>query len=295
MSISSGPQAPDVVVAGLSEPETPVSLGAGKWLVAEMGAGRLSRIEIPTGQIVPVARTGRPNGATHDGRATIWVAECFGLGGEDLPGLKRVDPDGRVHAVVDNHEGVPLRWPNDIAVGPDGAVYFTDSGVSALDVIPDRTPVDYSRCDGRLYRYDPRDRTLSLLDEGLAFANGLAFGRSGELYITESGPGLVHRYTVGADGSLSTRQTIASVIDPDGPKPPVVGPDGLAVGRDGRLYVAVYGQGEIVVLDADGSLLGRIPTGGALPTNCAFGPDGRLYVTECEQGALIALDVGAAT
>lgn len=282
----------EAAVTGLSEPETPVSLGGSAWLVAEMGSGSVSHVELADGRITPLARTGRPNGAARDAHGAIWVAECFGLGGDDRPGLKRIDPDGTVAAVIDSYGDVPLRWPNDIALGPDGAVYFTDSGISALEIIPERKPVDYAQCDGRVYRYDQSDGTLSLLDGGLAFANGLAFGSSGELYVTESGTGLAHRYPVGADGSVGARETIASVIDQSGDRPPIVGPDGLAVSRDGRLYVAVYGQGHIAELDPDGSLLRRIPTGGALPTNCAFGPDGRLYVTECEQGALVALDVG---
>jgi gluconolactonase len=291
VSRTSGGPPLEVVVVGLSEPETPVSLGGGVWLVAEMGRGCVSRVDLSSGQITPIARTGRPNGVARDAVGTIWVAECFGLGDDDRPGLKRVDLDGCVHAVADSHDGVPLRWPNDIAIGPDEAVYFTDSGISALEIIPERKPLDYGRCDGRVYRYDQSTGELSLLDEGLAFANGLVFGQAGELYVTESGTGLVHRYAVGTDGSLGVRRTLANVIDPDGPNPSIVGPDGLAVGCDGRLYVAVYGQGDIAVLDPGGSLLGAIPTGGALPTNCAFGPDGRLYVTECEQGALVAVDV----
>jgi sugar lactone lactonase YvrE len=104
-------------------------------------------------------------------------------------------------------------------------------------------------------------------------------------------PGLVHRSSLAASGLTARKQTLAGLIDPDGPQPPIVGADGLAVTPDGHLYVAVFGQGHLAVVDPGGSILGRIPTGGALPTNCASGPDGRLYVTECEQDALIAVDV----
>lgn len=279
------------VATALDEPETPVSLGGEDWLVAEMGAGCVSRLDLAAGAVTRIARTGRPNGVAYDRDGTIWVAECFGLGGGDVPGLKRIDRDGELAAVIDRFGDVPIRWPNDIAVGPDGAVYFTDSGADAREIIPERTPVDYARCDGRVYRYDPRLGALSLLDEGLAFANGLAFGPDGELYITESGPGLVHRYELDDDGTAASKRTLAAVIDPGGPHPPIVGTDGLAVAPAGHLYVAIFGQGHVAVLDPNGSIVGRIPTGGALPTNCAFGPDGRLYVTECEQGVLLAVPV----
>jgi gluconolactonase len=280
-----------IVASGLQEPETPVSLGGAEWLVAEMGAGCVSRLDLAAGTVSRIARTGRPNGVAVDRDGSIWVAESFGLGDDDVPGLKRIDPAGRLTAVTDRYGGVPIRWPNDIAVGPDGAVYFTDTGVDAREIIPERKPVDYDQCDGRVYRYDPHTSTLTLLDQGMAFANGLAFGPRGELYITESGPGLVHRYELADSGTTASKQTLAAVIDPDGPHPPIVGTDGIAAGPDGRLYVAIFGQGQLAVLDPDGSIVGRIPTGGAFPTNCAFGPDGRLYVTECEQGLLLAFKV----
>jgi sugar lactone lactonase YvrE len=101
----------------------------------------------------------------------------------------------------------------------------------------------------------------------------------------------VHRYRLGEDGSVSSKHTSSPILDPDGPRQGIVGTDGLAVGPDGRLFVAAYGQGHIAVLDQEGSVVERVRTGGALPTNCAFGPDDRLYVTECELGVLEVIDV----
>ena len=56
------------------------------------------------------------------------------------------------------------------------------------------------------------------------------------------------------------------------------GPDGMCVDAKGRLYVAIYGKG-ILILSAEGERLGFIETG-PQTTNCCLGEDGRtLYVT----------------
>ena len=71
------------------------------------------------------------------------------------------------------------------------------------------------------------------------------------------------------------------------------GPDGMAFGVDGKLYVAVYGQGDVTVLGQDGHVSERIRTEGIMPTNVAFGPPGqrKIYVTEYELGQIEVFDV----
>ena len=66
----------------------------------------------------------------------------------------------------------------------------------------------------------------------------------------------------------------------------------MAFGVDGRLYCAVYGQGNVTVLRADGSIAERLALAGRCPTNCAFALSGRtLLVTEVDAGRVEALAV----
>jgi gluconolactonase len=67
----------------------------------------------------------------------------------------------------------------------------------------------------------------------------------------------------------------------------------MAFGTDGKLYVAVFGQRDVTVLDRDGSVAARLPTAGKLPTNVAFALPGRkrIHVTEYELGQLEIFDV----
>jgi gluconolactonase len=67
----------------------------------------------------------------------------------------------------------------------------------------------------------------------------------------------------------------------------------MAFSTDGRLYVAVFGQGDITVLGKKGEVVERIQTAGKLPTNVAFALPGRkrIHVTEYEFGQMEAFDV----
>ncbi len=103
---------------------------------------------------------------------------------------------------------------------------------------------------------------------------------------------MVFRYRLSRGSSV--REHFANVLDPAVPTR-YRGPDGMAFDVEGRLYCTVYGQGDVSVVEPDGTVSARIPTEGPRPTNVAFGPNGesRIYVTEVERGALEVHDVPA--
>jgi gluconolactonase len=49
-----------------------------------------------------------------------------------LCGIIRVTPDGQYTILADRFEGKKFNSPNDVVLGPDGALYFTDP---TLDLI----------------------------------------------------------------------------------------------------------------------------------------------------------------
>ena len=132
------------------------------------------------------------------------------------------------------------------------------------------------------------------LDGGLKFANGLAFGPADRhLYVAETVTGEVVRYAWSPTG-VGGREHFGNILDPGSQPGAVRGPDGMAFGIDGDLYVAVFGQGDVTVLGRDGSVRRRIRTAGTKPTNVAFGRygDQRIYVTEDEHGTVEVFEVG---
>ena len=71
----------------------------------------------------------------------------------------------------------------------------------------------------------------------------------------------------------------------------VNGPDGVALGEDGLLYVASYGTGCVKAVNVEGEIVRELLLPGRNPTNVAFDPSGRLglVVTEAEKGMLLSL------
>jgi gluconolactonase len=286
-------------VTDLGYPEGPVLLPDGGWLVVEMSLDRgwVAQISADGRRKRVLARTGRPNGLAADRSGTVWIAESL------EPRLLRLQlPAGGdlsggevpVEEVAAGAPGEPFLFPNDLAFGPDGYLYMTDSGIRWTDLNrADRNSPEFraTRMDGRVYRIDPATGEVVKLDSGIQFTNGIAFDSAGALYVSETVTGMVYRYRLGGTGPLE-REDFGNVNDPALP-PGWRGPDGMKFGLDGRLYVAVHNQGDVTVLGTDGAVVERLKLAGQRPTNVAFGPAGsrRLYVTEVERGALEALDV----
>lgn len=288
----SGKPRPVTFAGALGEPEGPVVLKDGSWLVVEMRADRgcVTHLSCDGRTRRHLARTGRPNGLAVAADGTIWVAES------QSPSLIVLDPGGGVISAASRLANLELLFPNDLCFGPDGTLYLTDSGIHVDEFAPGgQVRPDWLdlQMDGRVFRVDPQTLEAVVLDRGLRFPNGIAFGPDGALYVNETMTGDVHRYPAPASGNGGGRQRFGNVVDARHPAV-VKGPDGMAFAADGRLFVTVVGQGDVAILSSDGRLADRLPVSGGGPTNVAFGlhGDGRIYITEVEHGRLEMLDVG---
>lgn len=278
------------VAAGLASPEAPLQLPGGEWLVVEMAPERgcLSHLDT-AGHVTRLHRTGRPNGLVLTTSGDVFVAESLQ---RNLLRVCWADTGARPQLVADADEfGRPFLFPNDLCFGPDGFLYMTDSGLALENMTagPEiRDDLADASFDGRLYRIDTTTGSVRTIESGLGHLNGLSFGPAGDLFVNDTISGDVHRYRPGG-GVVGPARPFANVID----RTRLVGfggPDGMAHDRDGNLYVAVFGQGEIVVLDQDGRWIDRLPVGGQQPTNIALSADKAVaYVTERQHGALLEI------
>jgi gluconolactonase len=283
-----------MIFAGdLGAPEGPVALPDGTWLIVEAAAERgcVSWLSADGRSKSVIKQTGRPNGLAVDAAGVIWVAES------KIPSLLRLTMDGKCEVAANGCDGEPFLFPNDLCFGPDGALYLTDSGVQIENFAPNnQIRSDYLdlHYDGRVYRVDPGTGTVTKVDEGILFTNGIAFGPDDMLYVDESVTGNVFRYGW-REGELRAPRTLfGNVIRADAP-PGWKGPDGMAFDENGLLYVAVFGQGDVAVLGTKGEVVDRISTQGQLPTNVAFALPGQhqLHLTEFQYGQMEVFPVSS--
>lgn len=195
--------------------------------------------------------------------------------------ISRTDADGRTTPIVTRYEGRRLNSPNDLVVGPDGAVWFTDP-TYGLQNPRQGCPADPELDHRSVYRWDKRTGALTRMAD-LQQPNGIAFSPDGgTLYVSDTDEARheIVAFTVATDGTLSGRRTFR-VIEPGVP-------DGFCV--DGRGWVWSSSGSGVQVFSAAGEPVGMIPTPHTCSNCCFGGPDGRrLFITGEE--SLWAIDL----
>jgi gluconolactonase len=181
--------------------------------------------------------------------------------------ISRLDPGtGEVETVVDGWRGLPLNSPNDVALGSDGTIWFTDPSYGHLQGFRPEPEVG-----DRVYRHDPASGRTTVAADGFDKPNGLAFSPDERiLYVGDNGaPHHLLAFDVLDDGRLGEARRVAAGTPGH--------PDGVKVDADGRIYAsASFG---IQIHDPLGGPAGAIELPGAV--NFAFGGPDRsvLFIT----------------
>jgi gluconolactonase len=249
-----------LLASGLGFPEGPAVLGDGRIVLCDGNTGDL--LAYSGGSVSVYAHTGgSPWGTVLGSDGAIYVTQGGNVPGSGdfsaVSGIQRVHPDGTVELLFSEVAGYQLYGPNDLAFGPDGRLYFTESG-SEQDFRFD------VRAPGRLFAVGGPGAGEMLLELPDVYPNGIAFDAQQRLYWTES---MAHRVRRLEDGKP---ETFCQLSDDHVP-------DGMAFAADGRLFVATTVSGGVTVISPEGDVMTEINLG-EHATNCIF--DGSvLYVT----------------
>jgi gluconolactonase len=251
-----------LLASGLGFPEGPVVLPDGRLVFCDGNIGELS--VYADGAVATFAVTGgSPWGAVLGTDGAIYVTQGGNVPGSGdtsaVSGIQRVRADGTVELLHSEVDGHTLVGPNDLAFGPDGRLWFTDSGSEFDDRFDVRSP-------GRLFAVDGGGGEL-IAERPEVYPNGIAFDAQQRLLWTES---LVQRVCRLEDGQATTFVQL--------PEDHV--PDGMAFAEDGRIFVCTTTSGGVTVLSPEGQILEEIHIG-AHATNCIFAGS-TLYVTATE-------------
>ena len=250
-----------LVATGFGFTEGPVWDEAGFLYVSDETLNKIFRV-YPDGKKNEVISLGDPDGSTFDREHRL--IDCASV----LRAIIAVTPEGKYQVLADHYEGKKFNSPNDVIVGPDGALYFTDP---TLDLVAgEKQEIPFQG----VYRLDEKGN-VRLLTEDLSQPNGLAFSPDGKhFYVDDSEKKNIRVYDAAPDGTLSNGRVFGQ--EPGGKDDGV--PDGIRVDRSGNLYVT--GPKGIWVWDASGNHLGTIVIP-EQPANLTWGgKDHRtLYIT----------------
>jgi gluconolactonase len=250
------------LASGFGFTEGPVWDKAGYLWVSDETLNKIFKVNTVTGQKQEILSLGDPDGNTYDRQHRL--LDCASV----LRAIIRLSPDGKTYeTITDHYQGMRLNSPNDVVLGPDGAIYFTDP---TSDLPKDqKQEIPFKG----VYRIAPAGQ-VQLLTRDLDEPNGLAFSPDGaKFYVDDSTQRNIRVYDF-RNGALSNGRIFGT--EPGGPKDGV--PDGMKVDRQGNLYVV--GPRGIWVWDAGGHHLGTIVVPEP-PANLAWGDANysTLYIT----------------
>ena len=230
----------ETLATGFGFTEGPVWDASGFLYISDETLNKIFRV-FPNGKKEEVIALGDPDGNTYDRRHRL--IDCASV----LRAIIEVTPQGKYQVLADHYEGKKLNSPNDVIVGPDGALYFTDP---TLDLVAgEKQEIPFQG----VYRLDDKGN-VRLLTRDLSQPNGLAFSPDGHrFYVDDSKEKNIRVYDAAADGTLSHGR-IFGEEPPSGKHEGV--PDGMRVDNAGNLFVT--GPKGIWIWDAAGNHLGTI-------------------------------------
>jgi gluconolactonase len=182
-----------------------------------------------------------------------------------------------VKVIADQYEGKPIDGPNDVVTDAKGGIYFTD---------PQFTMEPEKFQPGRaVYYVSPEGKIIRLTEPNeFAMPNGIVLSPDGKtLYInnciddeswypvSSEKDNFIWAYDVNADGTISNGRKFAklflteNVLDR---KARTTSADGMAIDKQGNLYVATYYG--VQIFNAKGGFVGMINLP-SFPVSLCFG------------------------
>lgn len=146
---------------------------------------KTSRILVRTG--------GVPLGVEFGPDRRLYVADAY-------KGLLAVTLEGKMTSLTDRVNGTPILYADDLDIGPDGVIYFSDAstqfgakrigstlGASLLEIIEHRGT-------GRVLSYNPTTKITRVVKDNMVFPNGVVVSADGQsILVNETGNYNVHR------------------------------------------------------------------------------------------------------
>lgn len=266
-----------------------------------------------------VQTEGRPLGIAETEVGDILIADAY-------RGLLSYSADRGLEVLVNEFDGQPLGYVNDVTYLDDGWVFFTDSSAK-FHAQPNGGTYPASLLDimehgghGRLFSLDMRTGIVLEVAHGFNFANGVAAVAGGSeglvtVYVNETGNYRVLAFDL-LDGVVQSQRTVIENLPGF--------PDNLSLAPDGHLWLGLVSPrsalldkladkpfvrkivqrlpafvrpqaqhyGSVVKVSTDGAVITQLqdPSGVIHTTTGVAESDSRLYISRLHGDFLVAVD-----
>jgi gluconolactonase len=251
---------------GLGHPEGPYELDDGRVIYANTYASEIGVWDPKTNTQGTYAFVGGgPNACMLGSDGAVYSTQTPTVGAwvapeHRPPSIQKTLPNGKVEILVTEADGKKFDGPNDLTFGPDGRLYFTDSGYWNESEKPHPVRIIVIEKNG----------VAKILEElDYVYPNGIVAEADGSLVWVESYTLNVIRRKPNGTKSLVCKM-------PDGHIP-----DGLKIDINGDFWITAVAAGGVDHFTKDGKHVEFLETGGTI-LNCCFGKGGRLFV--CDMG-----------
>lgn len=166
----------ETLASGVGLGPEDVTKGPDGYLYTGLQDGRIIRFKPgeAAGHEEVVQTGGRPLGMRFDGNGNLIVCDAF-------RGLLSISPDREIRLLVDQINGRKMLFPDDLDIGADGKIWFTDAS-QRFDQHHWINDFWEGRATGRLLCHDPATGETRVVLDHLLFANGVALG-PGEAFV----------------------------------------------------------------------------------------------------------------
>jgi len=154
-----------------------------------------------------------------------------------ISGIQRIDQSGIVTVLLDTIDGETLVNANNLGIGPEGVIYFTQSSTKFISSASvgsyEASLLDIMEHGGHgnVYALDPDSGEVHRLITGLNYANGVAVSEDGSfLLIAETGHYRVLKYWLRGDLKGTTEVLIDNLPG---------FPDNIKSGLNGRFWIGI--------------------------------------------------------
>ncbi len=228
---------PVVVQGATKDLEGPVFLPGGDLLFSDVQGNRVMRLNASGRSVEAFRLEGlNPGGMALGPDGRLYIAAANATGGGAVISVQLDGTEQRT--IVPESAGFA---PNDVTFDAKGGFYFSDARGSI------------GKATGGVWYVGPDGALPKPVVRNLAVANGIALSPDGkQLWVGEFALGRLYRITL-KDATTPAPFAATTAYHFTGPAP-----DSMRVDASGQLYVAMYGQGRILVFSPSGLPIGQI-------------------------------------